>query len=63
MEPDETRRNAEKLAHSLGIRLFIRDNKIFQFGPGEEVLPAATAKADDHGLGDHLRSDRDAQHG
>jgi hypothetical protein len=39
MSPDELTRNARKLAHGLGITVYIRDGRIYQHGPGVEFLP------------------------
>jgi hypothetical protein len=49
---------ARNLAHSLGIPVFIRDGRIYQDGPGIEVLPP---KGDHtgHGLDDGFRSNTD----
>jgi hypothetical protein len=38
-------RPAEKLAHSLGIALYIRDGWIYQTGRGEHVRPPKTARS------------------
>ncbi len=56
MTPDELTDAAGKLAHSLGIRVYIRDGRIYQHGPGREFLPptgAIPAEAD-------VSSDEDA---
>ena len=37
--PDELTAAARKLAHGLGISVFIRDGRIYQQGPGIEFLP------------------------
>jgi hypothetical protein len=39
MTPDELAGAARDLAHGLGIPVFIRDGRIYQHGPGIEVLP------------------------
>ena len=39
MTPDELTRSARKLAHGLGIAVYIRDGRIYQHGPGVEFLP------------------------
>jgi hypothetical protein len=43
MTPDELTGAARKLAHALGIRVYIRDGRIYQNGPGIEVLPPTGA--------------------
>jgi hypothetical protein len=42
--PDELARAACKLAHSLGIPVYIRDGRIYQNGPGLEFLPSTGAR-------------------
>lgn len=39
MTSDELAAAARNLAHSLGIAVYIRDGRIYQHGPGVEVLP------------------------
>jgi hypothetical protein len=39
MNPDELSGAARKLAHGLGIPVYIREGRIYQHGPGIEVLP------------------------
>ena len=39
MTPDELADAARNLAHALGITVYIRDGRIYQHGPGIEVLP------------------------
>ena len=39
MTPDELTNAARELAHGLGIRVYIRDGRIYQHGPGIEFLP------------------------
>ena len=39
MTPDELIGAARKLAHGLGIPVYIRDGRIYQRGPGTEFLP------------------------
>jgi hypothetical protein len=39
MTPDELTGAARNLAHALGIPVYIRDGRIYQNGPGIEVLP------------------------
>ena len=39
MTPDELTGAARDLAHGLGIPVYIRDGRIYQHGPGIEVLP------------------------
>jgi hypothetical protein len=39
MIPDELIGAARRLAHSLGIKVYIRDGWIYQHGPGLEFLP------------------------
>jgi hypothetical protein len=41
---DELARAACKLAHSLGIPVYIRDGRIYQNGPGREFLPPTGAR-------------------
>jgi len=41
--PDELAAAARKLAHSLGIPVYIRDGRIYQNGPGLEFLPPTGA--------------------
>jgi hypothetical protein len=43
MTPDELTGAARKLAHALGIRVYIRDGRIYQHGPGREFLPPTGA--------------------
>jgi hypothetical protein len=43
MTPDELTSAAHKLAHGLGIPVYIRDGRIHQHGPGREILPPAGA--------------------
>jgi hypothetical protein len=44
MTPDELTGAARKLAHSLGIPVYIRDGRIYQNGPGREFLPPKGAR-------------------
>ena len=44
MTPDELTDAARKLAHSLGIPVYIRDGRIYQNGPGREFLPSTGAR-------------------
>jgi hypothetical protein len=44
MTPDELTGAARKLAHSLGIPVYIRDGRIYQNGPGREFLPSTGAR-------------------
>ena len=39
MTPDRLRGAARNLAHGLGVPVYIRDNRIYQNGPGLEFLP------------------------
>jgi hypothetical protein len=39
MTPGELTNAARQLAHGLGIRVYIRDGRIYQHGPGTEFLP------------------------
>ena len=39
MTPDELAHAARNLAHSLGIPVYIRNDRIYQHGPGVEFLP------------------------
>ncbi len=39
MSPAELADAARNLAHALGITVYIRDGRIYQYGPGIEVLP------------------------
>jgi hypothetical protein len=39
MTPDELAAAARNLAHALGIAVYIRDGRIYQHGPGVEILP------------------------
>ena len=39
MTPDQLRRAARNLAYGLGIPFYIRDGRIYQFGPGLVFLP------------------------
>ena len=39
MTPDELTDAARNLAHALGITVYIRDGRIYQHGPGLEILP------------------------
>jgi len=43
MTPDELVDAAHELAHALGIRVYIRDGRIYQHGPGREFLPSTGA--------------------
>jgi hypothetical protein len=49
MTPEELRAVANRMAHSLGISLYIRDGWIYQTGPGERVHPPKTAHSGSHG--------------
>ena len=42
--PDELTAAARKLTHGLGIAVYIRDGRIYQSGPGIEVLPPKSAR-------------------
>ena len=42
--PDELTAAARKLAHGLGIAVYIRDGRIYQHGPGVEFLPPKGAR-------------------
>jgi hypothetical protein len=42
--PDELADAARKLAHALGIPVYIRDGRIYQNGPGREFLPPKGAR-------------------
>ena len=44
MTPDELTGAARKLAHSLGIPVYIRNGRIYQNGPGLEFLPPKGAR-------------------
>jgi len=44
MTPDELTGAARNLAHGLGISVYIRDGRIYQHGPGIEVLPPKSAR-------------------
>jgi hypothetical protein len=51
MIPDELIGAARKLAHSLGIRVYIRDGWIYQHGPGLEFLPpTGVCLTEEHGF-------------
>ena len=39
MTPEQLRRAARNLAYGLGIPFYIRDGRIYQFGPGLAFLP------------------------
>ena len=39
MTPEQLRRAARNLAYGLGIPFYIRDGRIYQFGPGLVFLP------------------------
>ena len=44
MTPDQLTCAARNLAHGLGIRVYIRDGRIYQHGPGLEFLPPSGAR-------------------
>jgi hypothetical protein len=44
MTPDELTSAAHKLAHGLGIPVYVRDGRIHQHGPGIEILPPTGAR-------------------
>ncbi len=44
MTSEELAGAARKLAHALGIRVYIRDGRIYQNGPGREFLPPEGAR-------------------
>jgi hypothetical protein len=44
MNPDELAEAARKLAHALGIPVYIRDGRIYQHGPGREFLPPTSSR-------------------
>lgn len=48
----ELEEQARKLVYSLGISLWVRDGRIWQYGPGEE-LKAAERQVFDHGYETH----------
>jgi hypothetical protein len=56
MTPDELTGAARKLAHSLGIPVYIRDGRIYQHGPGLEFLPPTGASP----TVEHASTDEDA---
>ena len=43
MIQDELASSARKLAHGLGIAVYVRDGRIYQHGPGTEFLPPKDA--------------------
>ena len=43
MTPEELRSIANRMAHSLGISLYINEDRIHQTGPGERIDPPKTA--------------------
>ena len=43
MTPDELTAAARKLAHGLGIPIYVRDSRMYQHGPGIEFLPPKNA--------------------
>ncbi len=45
MTPDELTNAARKLAHALGIPVYIRKGRIYQNGPGVEFLPPSGARS------------------
>jgi len=51
MSPDELSNAARNLAYALCIAVYIRDGRIYQQGPGVEVLPPKSERAS-HGFGD-----------
>jgi hypothetical protein len=44
MNPDELADAARKLAHALGIPVYIRDGRIYQHGPGREFMPPTSSR-------------------
>src|SRR5437016_1437118 len=50
MNPDELAGAARKLAHALGIPVYIRDGRIYQHGPGREFLPSTGARPTVQGI-------------
>jgi hypothetical protein len=55
MDPDELSNAARNLAYALGIPVYIRDGRIYQQGPGIEVLPPKDDRTS-HGFGDDFLS-------
>jgi hypothetical protein len=51
MTPEALRAAATKLAHSLGISLYIRAGRVHQIGPGERIDPPKSA----HSVATHGR--------
>ena len=49
MTPETLRATADKMAHSLGISLYINEGRIHQTGPGERIDPPKTAHPESHG--------------
>jgi hypothetical protein len=50
MTPEELRAVANRMAHSLGISLYINEGRIHQIGPGERIDPPKTAHSSEgHG--------------
>ncbi len=41
---------AREMAYGLGISVYIRDGRIWQHGPGQEIEPPPTAKPVPHSL-------------
>ncbi len=41
---------AREMAYGLGISVYIRDGRIRQHGPGQEIQPPTTAKPVPHGI-------------
>jgi hypothetical protein len=50
MNPEDLRAIATRMAHSLGVSLYINDGRIHQIGPGERIDPPKTAhSSESHG--------------
>ncbi len=47
---EELEQKARDMAHGLGISVYIRDGRIWQHGPGLEIIPDKSAKPTKHDI-------------
>ncbi len=56
---DTLEQKAHEMANGMGISVWIRDGRIWQHGPGQEIRPPVNAKPVPHGV-DGLNGDTPA---
>ncbi len=52
--PDSLRGKAKELAYALGMRFYIRGDKLYQHPPGEEIIPRGNHNPVPHGPDDTI---------